>query len=200
MLKEVHHRVKNNLQVIVSLLNMQTFQIQDPKILEPFQEARNRVLAIASIHELLYRAESFASISLGEYARHLVPGIISFYGLQQRVQIRFVGDDATLELERAVPYGMLLNELVSNACKHAFPPPDTGIITIGIQRNGNDVEFVIADNGRGLPEGFDFRKATSLGLKLVHGLVRQLRGVLEIQSNPGTTVKVRFPVTGTELK
>jgi two-component sensor histidine kinase len=179
---------------------MQTSQIQDPKVLEPFQEARNRVLAIASIHELLYRAESFASISLGEYARHLVPGIVRFYGLEQRVEVQIVGDDATLELERAVPYGMLLNELVSNACKHAFPLPDTGTIMISIQRDGNHVGLVIADNGRGLPEGFDYRKATSLGLKLVHGLVRQLRGVLEIQSNPGTTVKVRFPVTGTESK
>lgn len=126
LLKEVHHRVKNNLQVIVSLLNMQATQLADKNVLAQFQEARNRVLAISSIHELLYRAESFAGISVIEYTRQLVPGLVRFYGMESRVRVELRGDGNRLELERAVPFGMLLNELVSNACKHAFPAPRTG--------------------------------------------------------------------------
>ena len=198
MLKEVHHRVKNNLQVIVSLLNMQASQIREEHILSLFQETRNRVLAISSIHELLYRAESFAHIALSDYARQLVPGLVQFYGLEGRVRVEILGDGATLELERAVPYGMLLNELVSNACKHAFPPPETGTLTVQIWPNSEEIELVVADTGPGLPDGFGYRKATSLGLKLVHGLVRQLGGTIDIQSAAGTTITVRFPATGAE--
>ena len=198
LLKEVHHRVKNNLQVIISLLNMQTLQIQDERVLALFQETRNRVLAISSIHELLYRAESFANIALSDYARQLAPGLVRFYGLEPRVQLEIQGDGTTLELERAVPYGMLLNELISNACKHAFPPPQTGTLTVSIQPDGDHIVLIVADTGQGLPAGFDYQKAASLGLKLVHGLVRQLRGTIDITSKPGTTVKVRFPAAGME--
>lgn len=197
LLKEVHHRVKNNLQVIVSLLNMQAFQIRDEYVMALFQEARNRVLAISSIHELLYRADSFAHIVLTDYARQLAPGLVHFYGLEQRIQVEVLGDGATLELERAVPYGILLNELVSNACKHAFPTPRTGTITIGVKREGDNTLLTVADNGGGLPAGFDYQKASSLGLKLVHGLARQLRGVMEIDSDSGTVVKIRFPAART---
>jgi PAS domain S-box-containing protein len=195
LLKEVHHRVKNNLQVIISLLNMQASQISDERILSLFQETRNRVLAISSIHELLYRAESFANISLSDYARQIVPGLVQFYGLEKRVQAEIVGEGATLELERAVPYGMLLNELVSNACKHAFLTSQTGTLLVEIKPEGDDIQMTVADTGPGFPEGFDYRKTTSLGLRLVHGLVRQLGGSIKIQSGPSTTITVRFPAT-----
>jgi PAS domain S-box-containing protein len=196
LLKEVHHRVKNNLQVIISLLNMQSFQIEDQTVLNLFRETQNRVLAISSIHELIYRADSFASIHLSDYARQLIPGLVRFYGLDQRVQTQILGDGATLELERAVPYGMLLNELVSNACKHAFPDGSAGTITVTFQREKDAIVLTVGDTGPGLPEGFDYQKASSLGLKLVHGLVRQLRGTIEITVASGTMVKVRFPTAG----
>ncbi len=121
------------MQVIVSLLNMQSHQIQEEAVLSQFQEARNRVLAISSIHELLYRSESFAGIVLTDYARQLAPGLVSFYGLGSRVAVSVDGDGNKLELERAVPFGMLLNELVSNACKHAFPAPRTGTVLIRVE-------------------------------------------------------------------
>ncbi len=196
LLKEVHHRVKNNLQVIVSLLNMQAFQIHDEPILALFHETRNRVLAISSIHEQLYRAESFASIALTDYAKQLAPGLVRFYGLEDRVRIDIIDNGATLELERAVPYGMLLNELVANACKHAFPAPRTGTITLRVEPEDSMILLTVEDDGEGLPNKFDYRHANSLGLKLVHGLVRQLRGSLEISSHSGTTIKVRFPANG----
>jgi PAS domain S-box-containing protein len=199
LLKEVHHRVKNNLQVIVSLLNLQARQIDEERVLALFEETRNRVLAISSIHEQLYRGTSFAQIELTTYTRKLAPDLVRFYNLEDRVKLELAGDEnVTLELERAVPFAMLLNELVSNACKHAFPPPRTGTIRIAIQQDGSRIELTVADTGQGLPAGFDYQQTSSLGLMLVHGMVRQLRGTIELRSDSGAVVRVVFPVTGVE--
>jgi PAS domain S-box-containing protein len=194
LLKEVHHRVKNNLQVIISLLNLQSRQIDDERVLTLLEESRNRVQSIATIHELIYRADTFASIVLSTYARRLVPDLVNFYGLQDRVTPEILGDGAALELERAVPFGMLLNELVSNACKHAYVGRECGKLVITCTEEGDKVELAVSDDGPGLSPAFDYRNATSLGLKLVHGLVRQLGGELSIDSGAGTTVRVRFHV------
>jgi two-component sensor histidine kinase len=199
LLKEVHHRVKNNLQVIVSLLNLQARQIEEERVLALFEETRNRVLAISSIHEQLYKGSSFARIELTTYTRKLVPDLVRFYNLEDRVKVELLGDEkVTLELERAVPFAMLLNELVSNACKHAFPAPRTGTIRIGIQQDGSRIELTVADTGPGLPSGFDYQQSSSLGLMLVHGMARQLRGTIELRSESGTVVTVIFPATGAE--
>jgi two-component system CheB/CheR fusion protein len=199
LLKEVHHRVKNNLQVIVSLLNLQARQIQEKAVLALFEETRNRVMAISSIHEQLYRGASFAGIELTAYARKLVPDLVRFYSLEQRVSVQFGGDEqVTLELERAVPFAMLLNELVSNACKHAFPAPQVGTIRIDIHEHGERIELIVADSGQGLPAEFDYRQTSSLGLMLVHGMVQQLRGTIELRSESGTIARVLFPSTGSE--
>ncbi len=192
LLKEVHHRVKNNLQVIVSLITMQALQVEDEKVQSLFEEMRNRVLAISSIHELLYRAKSFANIMIADYARQLAPGLVRFYDLEERVSLEISGDTTTLELERAVPFGMLLNELVSNACKHAFPAP-RGVIKTSVWSSGPLVQLVVADIGQGLPERLNYHQLSSIGLTLVHALVRQLRGTIEVRSVGGTTVTVQFP-------
>jgi PAS domain S-box-containing protein len=196
LLKEVHHRVKNNLQVIVSLLNRQGNQLQSEGVAALFQETRNRVLAISAIHEQLYQEESPATVSLVDYARRLVPGLVAFYGLADRVQVEVAGDGIALELERAVPYGMLLNELVSNACKHAFPHPTAGRLAVTILPNNGTIQLTVADTGKGLPDGFAYKNTSGLGMKLVDSLVRQLRGRLEIRSHSGTIVKVSFPSAG----
>lgn len=193
LLKEVHHRVKNNLQVITSLLNMQARQIENPEVLSQFAEARNRVFSIAAIHELLYRSVSFSCIDLAAYARQLAPDLVRFYNAQSRIQVSVTGDGVALELERAVPYGLLLNELISNACKHAFPGTQTGNIIVSFERDDGYIELTVSDDGQGLPRGFDYDRASSLGLKLVRSLARQLRGSSELQSGGGTTVRVRFP-------
>ena len=193
LLREVHHRVKNNLQVIISLLNMQARQIENEDVVNLFEETRNRVQSIASIHELLYRGESFAAVALSPYALQLAPDLVRFYGLEQRVTVAVIGEGAALELERAVPYGLLLNELVSNACKHAFVNGQRGQITITIRPDGDQIQMSVADNGTGLPPGFDYRRGSSLGMKLVGGLVRQLRGSIEFGSGSGTTALVRLP-------
>ncbi|HEX4749505.1 MAG TPA: histidine kinase dimerization/phosphoacceptor domain -containing protein [Bryobacteraceae bacterium] len=196
LLKEVHHRVKNNLQVITSLLNMQARQIENREVLSHFEEARNRVFSIAAIHELLCRSVSFSCIDLAAYARQLAPDLVRFYNAQDRIGLSVIGDGVTLELERAVPYGLLLNELISNACKHAFPGTQRGNIMVSFGREDGDIELTVSDDGQGLPPDFDYDRASSLGLKLVRSLARQLRGSAEMESSGGTTVRVRFPETG----
>ncbi len=195
LLKEVHHRVKNNLQVITSLLNLQANQIQDQQTLGHFDEARNRVASIASIHELLYRSGSMAAIRLADYARQFAPDLVEFYGAKDRVEIEVRGDGMTLELERAVPYGLLLNELLSNALKHAFPGERPGRIQITLDyQDDQTIQLCVLDDGIGMPTGVDVATANSLGLKLVHRLARQLKGSVEFRSSGnGTDVKVHFP-------
>jgi PAS domain S-box-containing protein len=196
LLREVHHRVKNNLQVITSLLNLQAQQLESKAVLTLFEETRNRVQSIASIHELLYRSEHVAAIDIIAYARQLAPDLVRFYGLEHRIEVEVAGGNVTLDLERAVPYGLLLNELVTNACKHAFPPSQKGRIRLLFRRDADQIELTVSDDGKGLPANFDFRRSDSLGLKLVRGLTRQLRGTVECVPGNETSVRVRFPLQG----
>jgi two-component sensor histidine kinase len=193
LLKEVHHRVKNNLQVINSLLNMQARQIEDSRVLALFDELRNRVLSIGTIHDLLYRSTSFSAIKLTSYAQRLVPELIRFYGLQDRIRPTIVGDGATLELERAVPYGLLLNELVSNVCKHAFPEHQHGELTVTLGGDNGVILLKVADNGAGLPADFDYRRTPSLGFQLIEALTRQLHATMRVLTGPGTAVEIAIP-------
>jgi PAS domain S-box-containing protein len=193
LLKEVHHRVKNNLQVITSLLNLQARQIEDLGILALFDVARNRVQSIASIHELLYRSGSFAAVQLRDYARRLVSDLLRLYGVQNRVEVEILGEPVSLELQRAVPFGLLLNELVSNVCKHAFPAPQAGRLTVNLSCKENEILLRVTDTGVGFPTGFNYKGATTLGIYLVHRLARQLRAEVSFHSDGGTTVTVRIP-------
>lgn len=193
LLKEVHHRVKNNLQVITSLLNLQAEANAEPATLAAFAEAENRIQSISAIHELLYRSVSFSSISLRDYAMQLSPSLVRFYGMGDRVRVEVAGDEATIELERAVPFGLLLNELLSNALKHAFPERRTGYLRVNINRVGAETIVRVSDTGIGLPPAFDPERTTSLGLKLVNIFMRQIRGSIVILPGSGTTFEARFP-------
>lgn len=195
LLKEVHHRVKNNLQVIISMLNLQAAQISGTPAREMFDEARNRVHSIAAIHEMLYSSGSLAQITLAEYAQRLARELLRFYQLTARVGVEVAGDGVALEIERAVPCGLLLNELVSNACKHAFPSGRPGNIAISIRQEQESVLLTVADDGVGLPGGLDPSQVSTLGLKLVRLLAFQLEGTVSFGEGPGTSVCVRFPRT-----
>jgi two-component sensor histidine kinase len=195
LLREVHHRVKNNLQVITSLINLQARQVEDERVLALFDETRNRVYAISAIHELLCRSTSFASIDLAGYARHLGPELVRFYGVESRVRITVKGDGVSLELERSVPYGLLLNEAISNACKHAFPAGRSGTITISLGLEGETITLIVEDDGVGLPVNFDAEGATSLGMRLIHMLAKQLGGQVQVTPGPGARVELRFPAS-----
>ena len=193
LLREVHHRVKNNLQIITSLLSLQSEQIQDKKTLTLFEEARNRVQSIATIHEVIYRSESFAAVELEAYARRLVSDVVRLYDAEKRIAVEILGEPVSLELQRAVPFGLLLNELVSNVCKHAFPRRAHGELAVGLAKNDSTIVLTVADTGVGLPKGFEYERVESLGIYLVKSLARQLGATITFDSNRGTRVVVQLP-------
>jgi len=194
LLAEVHHRVKNNLQVITSMLEMQGRHAGDERSLNALKEACNRVASIAGIHEILYQSRSYAQVDLMAYAHKLVPHLISFYGAQNRIDLTIGGDAATLELERAVPFGLLLNELVSNVCKHAFPKSGTGHLDVHLEQTDQDICLHVKDDGAGFPAESVYRQSPSLGLQIVDVLAEQLKGkVTFVPEKAGTHVKISLP-------
>ncbi len=192
--KEVHHRVKNNLQVISSLLYLQSVHTSDPVILGILNESRSRVKSIALIHEKLYRSSELVKIDFAEYVRDLVADLYRTYGVNQEgIAIATRVEDVRIEIDTAVPCGLIINELVSNALKHAFTGRVTGTITVDL-RHLKESEFLleVRDDGVGLPKGFDARASNSLGLRLVSDLTRQLDGTMAIDTTNGTLFRITF--------
>ncbi len=188
LLREIHHRVKNNLQIIISLLNLQSRYIHDQKILDAIQDSQNRVRAMSLIHERIYRSHSIATINLNDYIRYLVNQLFGFYAIQSsQVRATVTMEDIPVDIDMATPIGLILNELITNSIKHAFPEGRAGQITIGCTLISADtLRLVYQDNGDGLPPGFDWRNTESLGLRLVNSLVDQLDGTIEQGAGPGT--------------
>jgi PAS domain S-box-containing protein len=197
LLKEVYHRVKNNFQIVASLLNIQSQQIEDPRTLLIFKESRDRVRTMSMIHERLYRSESLSGIDFGEYVRTLAIELFHSYGTDpSRVTLRVDARDVSLGLDSAIPCGLIVNELVTNCLKYAFPDgwDKKGLIEISIRRTDKgDVRLVVADNGRGLPENLDIHMTKTLGLQLVMLLSeQQLHGKLKVDRRTGTRYVVEF--------
>mgnify|MGYP000892856957 CR=1 FL=1 len=198
LLKEIHHRVKNNLQVIHSMLNLQLPYIKDKQALEVFKDCQTRIYSIALIHEKLYQSESLARVDLAAYFRSLTGNVFLSYGVDEReVKSEIVVEDIHLPINSLIPCALIVNELVSNAIKHAFPPDRPrqvpGKILVALQRgSGGSLVLTVKDNGVGLPEGFDIRRKASLGLRLVHVLARQLNGSLSISSTNGSEFRLEF--------
>lgn len=193
-LKELHHRVKNNLQVISSLLFLQSTYTVDPATLEILKESQSRVKSIALIHEKLYRSPELTKIDFAEYVRDLVTDLFRTYGVNQgAVAVRMQVESMSLEIDTAIPCGLIINELVSNVLKHAFPAGRTGHVAIELSPVApKEYVLTIHDDGVGLPKGYDWRTSTSLGLKLVVDLTRQLDGKLDVGVENGTTFRVKF--------
>ena len=194
LLKEVHHRVKNNLQVISSLLYLQTDKIQDAKALDIFRDSQNRVRSMALIHEKLYQAQDLAHVDLGAYIHSLIGYLFRSYGAYaSAIRLQVNANNVRLGIDSAMPCGLIINELVSNALKHAFPNKQGGEIQIEFYANPeNQFTLSIYDNGIGFPAGMNFQSAGSLGLQLVNTLVNQLDGTLDIQHDRGTTFIIQF--------
>lgn len=198
MLKEIHHRVRNNLQVIKSLLSLQSRYVKDTQALEMFKESQERIQSMAMVHEKLYESEDFARIDFVDYVASLARGLYRARKVDpERIALKIKAAKAIpLGIDLAVPCGIVVNELVTNALKHAFPPPwkKKGLIQISLKSVGEDeVEVVVKDNGTGLPEGVDFHDADTLGFRLVKILVEdQLRGKLSVEQVAGTKVQIRF--------
>lgn len=194
LLREIHHRVNNNLQIIISLIKLQTRTLEDEKMKQVLSGMRNRVQAMAIVHEKLYQSKSLTSIDIAEYTRFLATQLFAFYGVDhRRVALRTEIEKNLLDIETAIPLGLIINELVSNALSHAFPDDRTGTITISSHLTGDMVSLVIADDGIGMSEDYDWRASTSLGFRLVNSLVDQLGGTIEKMNGKGTTFNIIFP-------
>jgi len=197
LLREIHHRVKNNLQVVISLLRLQADNIKEKQYQNMFQESQARIRTMGLIHEKLYQSENLGQVDVKGYVNELINYLYRSYGadpniLRKRIEI----DDIALGLDHAIPCGLIINELVSNSLKYAFLEEGQGEIRIGLRSiNKDEVELTIEDNGVGLPEGLDFRNTKSLGLDLVRTLAEHhLDGGIEMEGKGGTAFKIRFRI------
>ncbi len=200
LLKEVHHRVKNNLQIIASLLSLQSNQIDDEETLALFANSENRVRAMATIHERLYLSEDLAKIDFGGYIESLVEGLLASYKTSQDISLMTAVDEVTLDLDQAIPCGLMINELVSNSLKYAYVNGEQGILEVRMGTTADGYRMSVRDNGVGFPADIDFRKSPSLGLQLINTLTHQLRGSIEMINHHGTEFIIEFPAQrdGTE--
>jgi Signal transduction histidine kinase len=172
-------------------------RIQDPRAAEIIQECRNQVYTMASIHELLYNSKDIGKIQVEEYISRLVDHFKQEYeGISARLNLRVSVDaDIVLDIERCIPCGLILNELIMNAVKYAFQPDGEGEIRISFTQDASSYRLQVSDDGQGLPKDFDARKSQSLGMELTSQLTHQLRGKLEISSEKGATFTITFPKT-----
>jgi PAS domain S-box-containing protein len=197
LLREIHHRVKNNMQVVISLLRLQSDKIKDQQYVEMLKESQDRIKSMALIHEKLYQSEDFANIDFDGYVKALVNSLFISQGVSpDKISLKMEIADISLGLDYAIPCGLIINELVSNSLKYAFPKERQGEIRIGLQKTSeNEVELTVSDNGIGIPEGLDFGTIESLGLDLVKILAEhQLGGKIELNRAGGTSFSFRFTV------
>jgi len=189
LLREIHHRVKNNLQVITSLLSLQAKKVADPKVRALLRESQNRVRAMAMVHETLYRSDDLHNVDCAEYLRALAGPLYQAYGLEPgAVELRILVPPGTrISLETATPFGLIVNELISNALKHAFPNGRRGEILVKLEPLGeNRLRLQVCDDGVGFPADLEPRRAVSLGLRLVEALAEQVDGSIRLTRGSGT--------------
>ncbi|WP_316976131.1 sensor histidine kinase [Shumkonia mesophila] len=196
LLGEIHHRVKNNLQIIHSLLSLQTAGVRDEVALGMLRESQNRVLSMALIHRTLYQSNDFAKVDFATFLDSLVPTLIGSYGIDSsRFTVSVDADDARLPINAAVPCGLIVNELISNTLKHGFPQGRGGKIDIRLANGeGGGAVLSVSDDGVGLPDGLDIDNSATLGLQLVTLLADQIGGKLTIQRRDPTRFEIRFPM------
>ncbi len=196
LLKEVHHRVKNNLQVINSLLNLQSRRLDDKKIAAVFEEVKNRIYSIALIHEKLYESKNLANIDFAEYTRVLVSHLCkTFPSNLAAVKLDIKAEAVQLQVDKAIPCALIINEMVTNALKYAFTDNRKGEITVEFKTTPDDnLVLTVADNGVGLPKDYDTNPPKALGMQIINALVMQLHGVISLDTSNGTKFTVEFPV------
>lgn len=194
LLKEVHHRVKNNLQVISGLINLQSQYIPEGDAREVYKESQNRIKSMALIHEELYQREDLAKINFAEYIRNLIKNLFISYAIDpNRITLNLDLGDVELVVDTAIPCGLVVNELLTNTFKYAFPDNSKGTISVSFSIKEKDgFEVVVSDDGIGFPEDIDFRKTKSLGMQLVVMLVEQLNGTIELDRSHGACFKIEF--------
>jgi PAS domain S-box-containing protein len=198
LLKEIHHRVKNNMQVISSLLNLQSRHLTDKAAIEMFRESQHRIRSMALVHEKLYQSKDLSRIDFSKYIESLIMFLFHSYRVNSDlVRMKTEVGDVLLDINSAIPCGLIINELVMNAVKHAFPEGRKGEIIVSLKPSGDDrFTLAVSDDGVGFPAGLDFRKTETLGMQLVTMLVDQLDGTISLERKPGT----RFEIVFRELK
>ncbi len=194
LLREIHHRIKNNMQIVSSLLMLQSQNIEDKKYKDVFIDSQNRILSMALIHEKLYQSEDLAQIDFKEYINEIVSNIFSSYGSNTNVKIDINVEKIPINIDNAVPCGLIINELVTNSLKYAFPEGRRGEIQISVKsKDNNMIEMSIRDDGIGIPKDMDFKKTKSLGLHLVTALAEnQLHGTIILLRDRGTEFQINF--------
>jgi two-component sensor histidine kinase len=200
LIKEVHHRVKNNLQIVASLLRLQAQATKDQTAAAVLRESQHRVEAMAMIHEQLYGAADLREVKLAQQARLLMGNLFNSFGVDPtricgQVVVDTGGGDNSpvLGVDQAIPVLLILNELISNALKHAFPQERSGSIRVEAHSRDSRMELAVIDDGVGVPEDFSNAKSTTLGLQIVEILARQLRGTWELRRDSGTMFRLSFP-------
>ena len=194
LLKEIHHRVKNNLQIISSLLDLQANYVDDAEAINVLHESQNRVKSMAMIHEMLYQSSDLTSINFSNYIKNLLQDLFYSYGTKSNIKLIVDLEEVFLNIETAIPCGLIISELVSNSLKYAFPNDNVmGEIFIGLCSRSQGYELIVSDNGVGLPENIDFNNIeSSLGLRLVYMLVKQIEGSIKLEKEKGPVFKIMF--------
>ena len=193
LLKEVHHRVKNNMQIVMSLLNLQSTYTDNEMAISAIRESENRVYAMSLIHQKLYNTENVTSIDMSIYIRELVTNLNDSFNTGQHICFELEIEPLEIDVSQAVPLGLILNEAITNAIKYAFPDKRNGQISISLSGTGSHYySLVVSDNGIGMPAGFNNDKTGSLGMSLMEGLSEDLNGNFSIENNNGTTIKISF--------
>lgn len=194
LLQEVHHRVKNNMQVISSLLNLQVRQTMDEDCRAILREGQSRIRSMSLVHEQLYQSQDLSNVDLAGYIRKLVANLFALYRPDAtNIRMETELEDLRLDINSAIPFGLILNELLSNSLRHAFPEDRPGLIRIRLRRRpAGEVELRVEDDGVGLPEGLDYRRAESMGLQIINLLIDQLDASLEVDGTKGTAVTLIF--------
>ncbi len=193
LIREIHHRVKNNMQIISSLLNLQKQYVNDEEAVDVLLESQNRVKSMAMIHEKLYKSRNFSEINFADYIQSLVDDLFYSYGVDPaRIRKNIILDEVMMGLETAIPCGLIISELVTNTLKYAFPNGMKGEFRIELHRVNGFYNLIIHDDGVGMPLTIDFNETETLGLKLVNSLVNQLEGTIELIKGNGTEYKIVF--------
>lgn len=202
LLREIHHRVKNNMQIISSMLSLQSTYINDQEVLNIFKESQNRVKSMALVHEKLYASHDMCKIEVKDYINDIVHNLSSLYVLNPDViDFEVNTDNISFDIDTAIPVALIINELVTNSLKYAFPiklnetmfnPANPMKIEINFKSNNGEYEILVKDNGIGLPKDFDFDNISTLGLNIVKVLVEQLDGIIEILKTEGTAFRIIF--------
>jgi PAS domain S-box-containing protein len=204
LIREIHHRVKNNIQVITSMLNLHTGHVTDKQYIESIKEIQNRIRTMALIHEKLYKSKDLAHIDTFEYIKDVVNSLFRVYGINiNMVKPNISVDNISLNIDLGIPCGLIINELVSNSLKHAFSDGGEGKILIDIKpldSNGEKISLTVSDNGSGFPENIDYKNTETLGLQLVNTLVDQLDGTIELNTNGKTEFNIVFLQEKKEVK